>query len=226
MALNAGHDDDPDRYDQLRGGWLNKRRTQHFHDVVATHRPDVVVEVGCGTGRMLTELAMRAPRTQFIGVEPLGDYVRYARELVRSAGVSNVELHEGTGEALDQVVRAGVADLVISSDVLHHVVSLPDVVRAVRATARPGSTWSIVEPSAANPYVAAFQAFTTGERNFGARAFLRAAGAQGWRLQKRGRMFLIPAAIVEPPRWLVGLEHRLERVPVLSGAVTMELVAV
>jgi SAM-dependent methyltransferase len=225
MALNAGHDHDPSGYDELRGGWLNRRRVQHFQRVVAGHRPGVVVEVGCGTGRMLTELAAAAPQTRFIGVEPLPDYVQYGRELVGSSRVTNVELHEGTGELLHQVVEEGIADLVISSDVLHHVVSLPDVARAVRTVAHPGSTWSIVEPSAANPYVAAFQAFAEGERNFRSRPFLRSATREGWRLQDRGRMFLIPSAIAEPPRWLVGLEQRLEGLPVLAGAVTMTLVA-
>jgi len=224
MSRNAGHDDDPEGYDRLRSGWLNRRRASFFVDQVAAARPEVVVEVGCGTGRLLTELAVAAPSTRFIGVEPLVAYVEHGRRLVAESGVTNVELHVGSGEEVAELVPAGIADLVISSDVLHHVTSLCDVVRSVRRVARTGGRWVVVEPSAANPYVGAFQALARGERNFRTRPFLRAA-ADGWMLAGRGRMFLIPAAVANPPGWLVGLERRLERVPGLGGAVTLELVA-
>ena len=224
MPRNAHYDDDPDGYDRLRSGWLNRRRAAFFVDQVRAARPEVVVEVGCGTGRLLTELAAAAPSARFIGVEPLAEYVEFGRGLITDAGVTNVELHVGAGEDIADLVPEGVADLVVSSDVLHHVTSLREVARNVRTVARPGSRWLVVEPSAANPYVGAFQALTRGERNFRTRAFLRAA-APGWSLLGRDRMFLIPAAIDEPPRWLVGLERRLERLPGFGGAVTLDLVA-
>jgi ubiquinone/menaquinone biosynthesis C-methylase UbiE len=223
--LNAGHDDDPEGYDALRGGWLNERRVQHFADRVRSADPQVVVEIGSGTGRMLAELAGASPATRFIGVEPLDSYVEHGRRLLAEAGLTNVELHVGTGEQLAELVEGGIADLVISSDVLHHVGSLDQVASAARRVARPGARWVVVEPSAANPYVGAFQAFAPGERNFRTRRFLRSAQRAGWRLEERGRLFLIPSCIARPPRWLVACERRLEGLPVLGGAVRLELVA-
>jgi SAM-dependent methyltransferase len=122
-------------------------------------------------------------------------------------------------------VPRGAADLVISSDVLHHVRSTPMVVRNVRATLRTEGRWSIVEPNPGNPYVGLYQALTRGERNFWTRRFLRQADAAGLVVTARGRMFLIPAAIEDPPGWLLELESRLEGAPVLGGAVTLELTA-
>ena len=221
---NAGHDD-PAAYDRLRHGWLNRRRRQYFADAVAETRPSRVVELGSGTGRMLCELAAGAPCVGFVGVEPVEGYVNYGRSLAASSGRSNVELFQGTGEQIAEVVEPGSADLIVSSDVLHHVDSLSRVIRAVRTIARPGATWVLVEPSAANPYVGAYQALTPGERNFWARRFLHEADQAGWELSGRGRMFLIPATIDCPPSWLIALERRLERFPVLAGAVTMRLTA-
>ncbi|MDP1819351.1 MAG: methyltransferase domain-containing protein [Acidimicrobiales bacterium] len=221
---NARHDEDPEGYDQLRRGWLNRRRAEFFAERVRLARPEVVVEVGCGTGRLLTQLAEASPGTRFLGVEPLADYVEFGRRLIADAGLTNVELHVATGEEVAAVVPPAIADLVLSSDVLHHVTSQADVAGSVRRIAKPGARWVVVEPSAANVYVGAFQALANGERNFRIRPFLRAAESS-WALTARSRMFLIPAAIETPPAWLVGMERRLERVPGLGGAVVLELTA-
>lgn len=225
MPSNASHDHHPEGYDQLRRGWLNRRRTQHFQDCVSASSPDSVVEVGAGTGRMLVELAERHPATRFVGIEPLETYVDFGRRLIEERGLPNVVLHAAAAEAMTDVVPQGTTDLVISSDVLHHVESMPEVVRNVRATLRSGGRWSLVEPNPGNPYVGLFQALSRGERNFWPRRFLREAEAAGLVAAERGRMFLIPAAVEDPPGWLRELESRLEGAPVLGGAVTVELTA-
>lgn len=224
MSLNARHDEDPEGYDRLRAGWLNRRRAQHFHDRVDAARPDSVVEVGCGTGRMLVELAAAFPEVRFIGLEPLADYVRFGQDLITTRGLPNIELHHATGEDMGSVVGPETIDLVLSSDVLHHVSSLPTVIRNVRRVMRPGASWSLVEPNPGNPYVGLFQALTDGERNFWARQFIRSAAAAGLEVVHRGRLFLIPARVEQPPEWLISLERRLERAPILGGAVRLELV--
>lgn len=224
VSLNARHDEDPHGYDRLRTGWLNRRRAQHFHDRVEAARPGSVVEVGCGTGRMLVDLASSFPDVHFLGLEPLDEYVRFGQDLITARGLTNIKLHHASGESMDAVVGPESADLVISSDVLHHVSSLPTVIRNVRRAMRPGASWSLVEPNPGNPYVGLFQALTSGERNFWAGRFIREAAAAGLEVSHRSRLFLIPARIEQPPGWLVSLERRLERAPVLGGAVRLELV--
>jgi SAM-dependent methyltransferase len=226
VPLNASHDHDPVGYDRLRGGWLNRRRIQYFQDCVTASSPSVVVEMGSGTGRMLVELATEHPHTQFIGVEPLSDYVEFGRRLIAERGLDNVQLQVATAEGMGTLVPRCTTDLVISSDILHHVTSVPVVVRNVRATLRAAGRWCLVEPNPGNPYVGLFQALTRGERNFWPRSFVRLASAEGLVVTRRDRMFLIPARIAKPPGWLVEMEARLERAPILGGAVTMELTAV
>jgi ubiquinone/menaquinone biosynthesis C-methylase UbiE len=76
------------------------RCTQHSVDLVtvkSTHNR--VVDVGCGTGRELTQLAsLSSPALQFIGVEPAANMRKIA--IARTDQLSNVRILSGSFESL------------------------------------------------------------------------------------------------------------------------------
>lgn len=86
-------------------------------------RPDaVVLDLGCGIGRMDRYLAPRVKR--LVGLDVSGEMVRQARQ--RLAGVGNVEFVEGDGASLAPLSDA-TFDLVFSYLTFQH---LPDAIFA------------------------------------------------------------------------------------------------
>lgn len=222
--LNAGFDEVPDVYDELRAtGHMARRREEDVAGLVAaTTGP--VLEVGCGTGTLLRALAARFPDRRFLGVEPLADYVTFAATRAREAGLANVRFAVGTGEGLSAVVDPASVGLVVSVDTLHHVSDVAAVAREVATAARPGARWRALEPNRLHPYVWLYHTLTAGERTFAVHPFLRAAGAAGWQLTARHRLFLYPSGVPRVPAWAERLERRWESNPLLSGAVVLDLV--
>jgi SAM-dependent methyltransferase len=219
-ALNARWDGRPEEYEQLRRCWLNERRARFLTDrLERAGLPDGtrVLELGSGTGWLLRELARRLPNLEFVGVEPDPSYVAFARE---RAGRNERHL-QGTAEELPAEVTA--CSAVLSNDVLHHVRSIPATFHSAAAAARPGARWWAMEPNCLNPYTFVRQQLGFGERNFFSGKAVRAAAADGWRLERRDHLFLVPPFVREAPGWMVALERRLEGVPPLAGGVCLQL---
>jgi ubiquinone/menaquinone biosynthesis C-methylase UbiE len=221
--INSHYDDDPATYAALRASWMSGRRVALVSEFLTDARPgDTVLELGAGTGDLLLDIAAARPDLQFVGVEPLGSYVTYARERAKSEGVANVRFVEGFAE--EPITLDGArADWVVSIDVLHHVRSMREAADNVAAATKPGAKWFILEPSWLNPYMFAFCVLTKGERNFFPRRFLRGAEQAGWRQQSRRFGLLIPSRVKEPKAWMKRAEQRFERVPGLAGAVVLQL---
>jgi ubiquinone/menaquinone biosynthesis C-methylase UbiE len=222
--FNASFDDLPEEYDDLRAaGHMARRRVEFF--TRAVHRtPGPVVEIGCGTGTLLRQLAAAHPERSFLGVEPLANYVEFARRRAAAAGLTNVRFEAATGESLGSVVAPGSAGLVISVDALHHVSDLDRVIDEVATATRLDGRWLAMEPDRLHPYVLAYHVLTAGERTFPARDFLRRARSRGWALVRRRRLYLYPSGVQRVPDWAGRLERRLERRPFLAGAVVHDLV--
>lgn len=221
---NAGFDDRPATYDELRAdGHMARRRTESFAAVVE-ETPGAVLELGSGTGTLLRRLAEGLPDRTFVGVEPLANYVEFANARALAAGSTNVRFEVGVGEALPAAVEPGSVDLVISVDALHHVTDVDRVVSEVARVAAPGARWRVMEPNRLHPYVLAYHVLTPGERTFPARDFVRRAARAGWRLTGRERLFTYPSGVASVPPWAARLERRLEWIPPVSGAVVLDLV--
>lgn len=221
--LNASFDDDPAGYDRRRECWLNRRRASVVLDRLAARPVRAVLEVGAGTGTLLTRLAVARPDLRFTGVEPLDGYVRFARRRAARLGLRNLEFHVGTAEQLPTEVAGQVFSYVLSNDTLHHVDDVAAGAQAVARVTAPGAGWLAIEPNRLNPYVLGYHALTAGERNFAPRAFLAAASAAGWRLERRTYLFVVPTAVKSVPAWVARAELVLERVPVLAGGLALEL---
>lgn len=72
----------PAEYEALRGGHLDRRRRQLLEDALATGADKIrnVVEIGAGTGKVLSDLATRFPSVQFLGVDVDPRMVEYAQD--------------------------------------------------------------------------------------------------------------------------------------------------
>jgi arsenite methyltransferase len=96
-----------------------------------------VLDVGCGTGFPLLELAHRlGPRARLLGVDPWAAVLGRARAKCRAQGLASVLLVRGVAERLP--VRDGAVDLVVSNNGLNNVQDLGKALRECARVARRG----------------------------------------------------------------------------------------
>lgn len=102
----------------------------------AADPPRRIVDVGCGTGRLLTLLHQRFPDADLIGVDPAEGMIREARR--RFIGEPAVRLEIALARALP--LEDGSADAVTSSVSFHHwddqAASLREIARVLRGGGR------------------------------------------------------------------------------------------
>ena len=104
-----------------------------------------VLEVGCGTGNLLVQLAKAFPKARCIGVDIDADSLGSARQRLEKAGIADrAEARQGTvGQA---VARASV-DAVVMVEVLHEIAPQlrPSVIKESAAALKPGGWLVIVD---------------------------------------------------------------------------------
>ena len=91
-----------------------------------------VVDLGCGSGVMLTEVLQTKPRWTGFGLDISGASVAYARRLAHHKGVDR-QAHFQRGNIAELPFATGTVDLVIASEVIEH---LPDPQAAFSEIAR------------------------------------------------------------------------------------------
>jgi 2-polyprenyl-3-methyl-5-hydroxy-6-metoxy-1,4-benzoquinol methylase len=106
-------------------------------------RSDHAVELGCGTGYMLT-LPLRVWGYDVVGLDLDEESVAYGRQLMRKAGLS-----EDLVRCEDIADYEGPVTVVIASEVLEHMsdVVLDDVLRTVRAKLGRGGKMLVTIPN-------------------------------------------------------------------------------
>ena len=112
-----------------------------IREAVGARHVQTMLDVGTGTGRMLTLLADRYVRA--VGIDMSHDMLSVARANLAAAGIDSAHVRQGDVTAL--AVPAGGYDLVVIHQVLHY---LDDPARAVREAARavaPGGLLLIVD---------------------------------------------------------------------------------
>ena len=97
----------------------------------------VVLDVGCGTGFPLVELAHRlGPRARLLGVDPWAAVLARAQAKCRAQDAANVLLVQGVAERLP--LGDAVVDLVVSNNGLNNVQDLRKALRECARVTRPG----------------------------------------------------------------------------------------
>jgi len=114
-----------------------QRYIDRIHDAmleaVASERgaPESVLDVGCGTGRLLRNVRRRWPSARLVGVDPADGMIAVARRLA-----PNVDFRVAPAESLP-VADASI-DLAFSAVSFHHWTDQLRGLREVARTLRPG----------------------------------------------------------------------------------------
>ncbi len=91
-----------------------------------------VLDIGCGRGRALNELAGWFPNSTFVGYDRSEEAIAYARDTAARRGLDNVTFHVLDAARLAEVEPEGGADLVTTFDAVHDQAEPEAVVRAIR----------------------------------------------------------------------------------------------
>jgi ArsR family transcriptional regulator len=106
----------------------------------------LAVDVGAGEGALLPLLSPIYERV--VALDRSAARLARCADLVTALGLPNVRLREGAVEDADivqEIVRAGGADLVVVSNVLHFVARPQDLLAAAARLARPGGHVVVVD---------------------------------------------------------------------------------
>jgi ubiquinone/menaquinone biosynthesis C-methylase UbiE len=100
--------------------------------------PARVLDIGCGTGRLLRRAALRWPSAHFIGVDPAEGMIRKARLLT-----PGMELHVGQGEEIP--LPDSSIDVAFSTISFHHWEDQAAGVREVARVLRTGGWFCLAD---------------------------------------------------------------------------------
>lgn len=133
-ALAPRYDDD--RFGGSYGRYLNRQERPILTDWLAPHAGERILDVGCGTGRLL-DLATD-------GTDPSGEMLSVARRRCPDA-----RLHHGDLSAVD--IAPGSLGAAFSMHVLMHLptAEIQRMLRLLAGLVRPGGTLIVDAPSAA-----------------------------------------------------------------------------
>ncbi len=99
------------------------------------------LDLGCGTGELLTAFALQYPDMKFTGVDFSRTSLERAQSQARSRGAANVECRWGDFRSPDWC--DGSWDVVSALGTLHHLKDLPQAYADVAAAVRPGG-WFVL----------------------------------------------------------------------------------
>jgi ubiquinone/menaquinone biosynthesis C-methylase UbiE len=139
--------DDVQRFDRwsstYEDSWLQRWLFDRVHQRVLAigaqgPEPETILDVGCGTGRLLRAAQRRWPRARLLGVDPAPGMVDVARRLNPAA-----TFHVGAAEALP--LPDATADLALSTISFHHWRDQAAGVREVARVLRPGGRFLLAD---------------------------------------------------------------------------------
>ena len=211
-------------YEAHREGAVEERRRRivrrEIDDLGGVTR---AIELGCGPGRFLAELADDYPGTEFTGIDINAPMIEHAQRMHQRANL-RYELRDVT----DDGGRAG-ADFIFSIDVLHHVHRLAPFFQAVRRLLEPGGVWLTIEPNVYHPYIYYSQERMRragfDEDHFRPWVAEPLMAQAGFAIASRTYASVFPGAIRSLPQPLGWLEQRCENWRFLGGSVVYRLVA-
>jgi 2-polyprenyl-3-methyl-5-hydroxy-6-metoxy-1,4-benzoquinol methylase len=127
---------------------LARRWLASMPDVVAALETGLrVADVGCGCGDAVLTMAQRWPQSEFVGFDLDAGSVARAREAALAARITNVEFEQCSAELIPSDPGF---DLITTFDVIHDLARPREVLAHLRAALRPGGTYLMVEPVAAD----------------------------------------------------------------------------
>jgi SAM-dependent methyltransferase len=115
-------------------------------DLAAPGRSSTIVDVGCGNGMYLAELARRGFRGRVLGVDLSFGMLAAARQRLATAPTqaASAPVALANADATALPLRDGAADLAFAMHMLYHVPDPADALRELRRVTRPGGRVVIV----------------------------------------------------------------------------------
>ncbi|MGL5116919.1 MAG: bifunctional 2-polyprenyl-6-hydroxyphenol methylase/3-demethylubiquinol 3-O-methyltransferase UbiG [Beijerinckiaceae bacterium] len=124
------------KFNPVRLSYLRETMVSHFARdarAIAPFEGLSLIDIGCGGGLLAEPLARLG--FEVTGIDPAGNNVEVAKAHAARSGVE-LEYRKTTAEALVEEGRS--FDVVLAMEVVEHVPSVPDFVRAATALVRPG----------------------------------------------------------------------------------------
>lgn len=104
------------------------------------HQPESVLDVGCGTGRLLRRAYRYWPEAQLIGVDPADGMIERAKLLT-----PNATFYKSMAESLP--LKDNSVDLALSTTSFHHWQDQAAGIREIARILRPGGYFMLVDIS-------------------------------------------------------------------------------
>ena len=146
----ARYEKDIERFDQWSStyehSWMQRVFFEPVHQAalaLAAHfvpQPASVLDVGCGTGKLLRQARSRWPEAQLIGVDPANGMIEMAQRLT-----PNATFFPGMAEALP--LQDASVDLALSTLSFHHWQNQAAGIREIARVLRPGGYLLLVDMS-------------------------------------------------------------------------------
>lgn len=149
------------RYERSKWQWLHFDRVhgRAFNLAKRFDTPGAILDVGCGTGRLLRSARRRWPNARLFGVDPSAGMVRAGRALTPA------ELHVAGAEEIPLPDRS--IDLAFSTIAFHHWSDPERGLREVARVLRPGGGFVLIDnlgPQWIAPYLKDRPYLTADER--------------------------------------------------------------
>ena len=100
-----------------------------------------VLDVGCGKGRALLQLAVRYPRSEFVGYDISREAVDKAQARAEALGLDNLSFECRDLTGFDKQVERGDFDLVTAFDAIHDQADPQAVLNGIQHSLRAGGTF-------------------------------------------------------------------------------------
>jgi ubiquinone/menaquinone biosynthesis C-methylase UbiE len=146
--MSPDHEHDVDRFDQwsrtYEESWMQRAFFEPAHsatlDLAArlVAQPASILDVGCGTGKLLRRASARWPQARLIGVDPAKGMVELAQRLTPAATFF-------TGAAESLPLQDGSVELALSTISFHHWQDQVAGVREIARVLRPGGYFVLVD---------------------------------------------------------------------------------
>src|SRR5512136_2750964 len=123
--------------------WMQRSLFDRVHEgvldlVVRDSAPGVILDAGCGTGRLLRKARIRYPGARLIGVDPAEGMIEKARQMMTDAAFS-----VGSAEVIP--LPDASVDLAFSTVSFHHWRDQEKGVREIRRVLRPGGQFLLAD---------------------------------------------------------------------------------
>jgi len=141
---------DIERFDQWASSyehsWLQRAFFDRTHQATLAlaagivQQPESILDVGCGTGKLLRRANTSWPEAQLIGVDPANGMIEMAKRLT-----PNATFFTGMAEALP--LQDASVDLALSTTSFHHWQDQAAGIREIARVLRPGGYFILVDAS-------------------------------------------------------------------------------